>query len=288
MTRAPAEVQLSVATSPDVKLGTTAWHEALAKADCAGGQVIIEGGVLSDTVNVVEQVAELLAASFTVITTVVVPRPAVDPAAGTCVKTSEPAGVQLSVAITPPVKTGRVAWQLPSANAVWGAAQVVITGGILSDTVKVAEQVDELLEASLTVRTTVVTPGPTMVPAAGAWETTSDPAAVQLSEATRPVVNTGTAAWQDAFAKAVCGPGQVIIVGGVLSVTVNVVAQVVVLPAASLTVMMTEVAPSVTVVPAAGACVMTNDPDAVQLSVATTAGIKLGRLDWHEALANPL
>ena len=79
---------------------------------------MIVGGVTSETVNVVVQVVELLAASFTVIVTVVAPVPTSVPATGDCVIISEPATVQLSVDATPPVKLGTAAWQLVFALAV--------------------------------------------------------------------------------------------------------------------------------------------------------------------------
>ena len=76
------------------------------------------GAVTSETVKVVVQVVELLAASFTVIVTVVAPVPTSVPATGDWDITSEPAAVQLSVAATPPVKLGNAPWQLAFALAV--------------------------------------------------------------------------------------------------------------------------------------------------------------------------
>src|SRR2546427_1813853 len=64
-------------------------------------------------------------------------------------------------------KSGTGAWQRPSAKALWLEAQVVITGGMLSVTVNVAVQVDSLFAPSMTCKVTVVTPRPTIVPAAG-------------------------------------------------------------------------------------------------------------------------
>jgi hypothetical protein len=51
-------------------------------------------------------IVEFKAASFTVIVTVVVPKPTNVPAAGDCVLVNEPEAVQLSVAVTPAVKSG--------------------------------------------------------------------------------------------------------------------------------------------------------------------------------------
>ena len=161
------------------------------------------GGVTSETVNVVVQVVELLAASFTVIVTVVAPLPTSVPATGDCVIVSEPAAVQLSVAATPPVKLGTAPWQLAFALVVCGAGQVVIVGGVRSETVNVVVQVVELLAASFTVIVTVVVPVPTTVPATGDCVIVSEPAAVQLSVAATPPVKFGTAAWQLLFALAV-------------------------------------------------------------------------------------
>ena len=73
---------------------------------------------------------------------------------------------------------------------------------MLSVTVKVVEQVTELLEASLTVRITVVTPVETRVPAGGDWVMVRAEAAVQLSVAITLAVKLGSAAWQFAFAYA--------------------------------------------------------------------------------------
>ena len=58
----------------------------------------------------VEQVETFPAASVTVIITGVVPVETRVPAAGDCVITREAAVVQLSEAVTFPVKSGRVAW----------------------------------------------------------------------------------------------------------------------------------------------------------------------------------
>ena len=72
----------------------------MALADCGGAHVTITGAVLSVTVKVVVQVAELLAASFTVRVTVVTPVETRVPAAGDWVMVRDEAAVQLSVAVT--------------------------------------------------------------------------------------------------------------------------------------------------------------------------------------------
>jgi len=74
---------------------------------------------------------------------------------------------------------------------------------------------------------------------------------LQLSLAVTPLNTFGTAAWQLASALALVGDGQ-LTVGGVLSVTVNVVSQLALLPAASVAVTVTVWTPRPTIVPAAG------------------------------------
>ena len=74
---------------------------------------------------------------------------------------------------------------------------------------------------------------------------------LQLSLAVTPLNTFGTAAWQAPSALALVGAGQ-LTVGGVLSVTVNVVLQVALLPAASVAVTVMVCAPRPTIVPAAG------------------------------------
>src|SRR2546426_3428391 len=123
---------------------------------------------------------------------------------------------------------------------------------MLSVTVNVAVQVDSLFAASLTCKVTVLTPGPTSVPAAGVWLICSGDAPLQ-SVATRPlVVKSGTGAWQRPSAKALWLEAQVVITGAVLSVTVKVVVQAALLPAASVAVTVITCTPNPTRVPAAG------------------------------------
>src|SRR2546422_3319036 len=97
---------------------------------------------------------------------------------------------------------------------------------MLSVTVNVAVQVDSLFAASLTCKVTVVTPRPTSVPAAGVWRICSGTAPLH-SVALRPlVVKSGSGAWQRPSAKALWLEAQVVITGGMLSVTVKVAVQV--------------------------------------------------------------
>src|SRR5216683_802462 len=208
--------------------------------------------MLSFIVKVAAQAGSLFAASLTCNVIVVTPKPTSVPAAGIWVICSGADPLQ-SVATRPlVVKSGTGAWQRPSAKALWLEAQVVITGGMLSVTVKVAVQVDSLFAASLTCKVTGVTPKPTSVPAAGVWVICSGADPLQ-SAATRPlVVKSGTGAWQRPSAKALWLEAQVVITGGMLSVTVKVAVQVDSLFAASLTCKVTGVTPKPTSVPAAG------------------------------------
>jgi hypothetical protein len=97
---------------------------------------------------------------------------------------------------------------------------------------------------------------------------------LQLSEAETVEVKSGTKAVQFAPALKVCTGAQAVIVGTVVSTPVKLVVQVVVLPAASATVIVTEVAPRPTIEPAAGACVT---EVTAQLSVAVTVPVKSGK-----------
>ena len=72
---------------------------------------------MSVTVNVVEQVVELFAASFTVMVTLVTPVETSVPAAGDWVMVRLAGEVQLSVAVTLAVKSGTADWQLALAKA---------------------------------------------------------------------------------------------------------------------------------------------------------------------------
>src|SRR5205823_13419828 len=96
-----------------------------------------------------------------------------------------------------------------------------MVGGVLSVTVKLAVQVDSLFAASMTCKVTVVTPKPTRVPAAGVWLICTGAEPLQ-SLATRPLVRSEERrAGQTPSAKALGLEAQVLMVGGVLSVTVK-------------------------------------------------------------------
>jgi hypothetical protein len=72
--------------------------------------------------------------------------------------------------------------------------------------------------------------------------------------------------------------------GSVSSVTVKSAEQVSVLPASSVTVIVTEVTPRPTVVPAVGDCVIVSVVS--QLSEAVTPDVKSGTVASHEASAD--
>jgi hypothetical protein len=219
------------------------------------------GAVVSETVKLVLHMEVLPAASATVMTIVVAPRPAAVPAAGDCVIEATP---QLSAATTPDVKSGTKAVQLSPAEADWAPAQVVITGAVASTTVNVAVHVLTLPELSVTVMVTGVPPTPTELPAAGDCVTVATP---QLSPATTPAVKSGTSAAQFESAFTVWSAAQLAMLGAVVSETVNTTVCCTELPLPSATVSVTVVPPRPTAVPASGDCVTVTD---VQLSVATT------------------
>src|SRR5213076_285524 len=108
---------------------------------------------------------------------------------------------------------------------------------------------------------------------------------LQLSLAVTPPKTFGTAAWQPAPALALVGAGQLTL-GTVVSLTVNVVVQVALLPAASVAVTVIVFVPRPTSVPAAGDWLKVIAPDAVQLSLAVTPPKTLGTAAWQFAFAS--
>ena len=161
-------------------------------------------------------------------------------------------------------------------------AAVVHVGAVLSVTVKATMQLVLLPAASVTVTVMLVTPVPTSVPAAGLCVFTKEPAAVQLSVAGVRPVTSGTCARQLLLANADCAGAHDVITGAVWSVTVKVVVQFVLLPEASVTVIVIIVTPEPTKVPAAGLCVFVN---ALPQSVAVTRPVTLGTAAWQLPLA---
>src|SRR6266511_734166 len=160
------------------------------------------------------------------------------------------APLQLSLTLTPPSTLGTVAWQWSTALAA-GTAEQIGRGAVLSVTVKVVEQVALFPAASVAVTMIVCVPIPTKVPAAGDWLKVMAAAPLQLSLTLTPPNTLGTAAWQVASALAP-DTGEQITIGAVLSVTVKVVEQVALFPAASVAVTVIVCVPIVTKVPAAG------------------------------------
>jgi hypothetical protein len=213
--------------------------------------------------------------------TVVAPKLAVVPANGDCVIVNDE--VQLSVAITPAVKFGTGAPHEATASAVWFDAQVTIVGTVVSTTVSVALHVELLPEASVAVIVTTVAPVVRLAPAAGDWVTvTTHASLVNTLE-----VRSGTRAEQFASATSVCDEAQVSIDGAVVSTTVIVALQVELLPAASVTVIVTVIvtvfAPNEATAPANGDCVIVSDE--LQLSVATTPPVRSGITEAQLAAA---
>ncbi len=87
----------------------------------------------------------------------------------------------------------------------------------MSLTVKFFVQVAKFPAPSVTVIVTVCVPRPTSVPAVGDCVITSDPVAVQLSEATTEPVRSGTEAWHEPSAEAEAPEPQSEITGCVTS-----------------------------------------------------------------------
>jgi hypothetical protein len=142
--------QLSLATKVVEKSGVTPMHDPLAGTVCAGAQVVITGDVVSLTVNEVMQVEKLPNPSVTVIVTGVTPRPTSTPATGDCVIVTP---VQLSLATTCVVKIGTASRHIAFAEPICGGAHMLITGGVVSETVKLVMHEVEL-GPSLTVTVT--------------------------------------------------------------------------------------------------------------------------------------
>ena len=95
-----------------------------------------------------------------------------------------------------------------------------MTGAGSGLTVKVVVHVALLLHKSVTVIVITLMPGPTELPAGGDWVMMSEAPGEQLSVAVTKGTKSGTVAWHKAFAVALCCMAQVMITGGVLSITV--------------------------------------------------------------------
>src|SRR5881394_1094231 len=103
---------------------------------------------------------------------------------------------------------------------------------------------------------------------------------LQPSLAVTPPNTFGTATWQVASALALAGAGQ-LIVGTVVSVTVNVVVQVALLPASSVAVTVIVFVPNPTSVPAAGDWTRVMPLVPLQLSLAVTPLNTFGTAAWQ-------
>src|SRR5437899_2253547 len=125
---------------------------------------------------------------------------------------------QLSDATTALAKFGTAAWQLALAEPVMSVAQVVMGGTVVSRTMNEAVQVLKLPATSVAVMVTVLVPRPTRVPMVGLCVMV---VALQLSVATTAFVKFGTAAWQLALADAEILVAHWVIVGAVVSRTMN-------------------------------------------------------------------
>src|SRR5204863_4219450 len=111
------------------------------------------------TVNVVVQVALLVAASVAVTVITCTPNPTSVPAAGDWLKVIPLVPLQLSLALTPPNTSGTAARQLVPALALVGAGQITV-GAVSSLTVKVVVQVALLVAASVAVTVITCVPNP--------------------------------------------------------------------------------------------------------------------------------
>ena len=118
-------------------------------------------------------------------------------------------------------------------------------------TVKVVVQVALFPAASVAVTVIVCGPEPTKVPATGDCVKVIALGALQLSLTVTPLRMLGIAAWQLVPMSALVGAGQTT-VGGVSSITVKVVVQEELLPAASVAVTVIVCGPRPTRVPAVG------------------------------------
>src|SRR5881396_1390574 len=212
-------LQLSLALTPPKTSGTAARQLVPALVLVGAGQITV-GAVSSVTVNVVVQVALLVAASVAVTVITCAPNPTSVPAAGDWLKVMPLVPLQLSLALTPPNTSGTAARQLVPALALVGAGQITV-GALSSVTVNVVVQVALLVAASVAVTVITCTPRPTSVDAAGDWVNVIPLVPLQLSLALTPPNTSGTAARQFVPALTLIGAGQ-ITVGAVSSVTVKV------------------------------------------------------------------
>src|SRR5881394_936108 len=98
-------LQLSLAVTPPSTSGTAAWQLPSALALVGAGQLTL-GTLVSVTVNVVLQVALLLASSVAVTVIVCGPGPSSVPAAGLWLRVIALVALQLSLTVTSPRTSG--------------------------------------------------------------------------------------------------------------------------------------------------------------------------------------
>src|SRR5437899_3921152 len=158
------------------------------------------------------------------------------------------AALHASLVVTPLRIFGTAAWQLPSALALGIAEQFTVVA-VVSVTVKMVVQVALLPAASVAVTVMVSAPKPASVPAAGDCVMVIAEAALHASLTVIPLKIFGTAAWQLPSALAL-RLAERRVVGAGVSVTVQIVVQDELLPAASLAVTVMVCAPKPTSVPA--------------------------------------
>src|SRR5438034_1383226 len=158
-------LQLSLALTPPKTSGTAARQFVPAPTLVGAGQITV-GAVSSLTVNVVVQVAMLVAPSVAVTVITCTPNPTSVPAAGDWLNVIPLVPLQLSLALTPPNTSGTAARQLVPALVLLGAGQITV-GAVSSVTVNVVVQVALLVAASVAVTVITCAPSPTSVPAAG-------------------------------------------------------------------------------------------------------------------------
>src|SRR5882724_1722315 len=142
-------LQLSLALTPPNTSGTAARQFAPALTLVGAGQITV-GTVVLFTVNVVVQVALLVAASVAVTVITCTPNPTSVPAAGDWLKVIPLVPLQLSLALTPPNTSGTAARQFVPALAL-GVAEQITVGTVSAVTVKVVAQVALLVAASVAV-----------------------------------------------------------------------------------------------------------------------------------------
>src|SRR5438046_1469986 len=175
--------------------------------------------------------------------------------------------------------SGTAAWQTPSALATAMAAQLRL-GSLVSLTVNVVVQVALLPAASVAVTVTTCAPRPTKVPAAGFWLKLIALVPLQLSLTVTLANTSGTGAWQVPSALA-AGMAAQLTLGSLVSLTVKVVVQVALLPAASVAVTVITCAPRPTTVPAAGFWLKLIALVPLQLSLTVTLANTSGTGAWQ-------